>query len=244
MESVRIGTSGWNYAHWRGAFYPRGLAASRWLEHYAATFDTVEVNATFYRLPTAASVARWVEQTPEGFLFAVKGSRFLTHVRRLANAEEAIGRFFAPLEPLRRAGKLGPVLWQLPETFRRDDERLAAFLDALPAGRYCVEFRHASWFVPDVLALLSERRVALVVGDHPRRAFQRRALTADWAYVRFHHGASATGDYPPGQLARWRRRIAAWRSRAAVFAYFNNDWNAYAIANALTLRSSFAGRGA
>jgi uncharacterized protein YecE (DUF72 family) len=129
---LRIGCSGWNYRHWRERFYPRGLPASRWLEHYAKTFDTVEVNATFYRLPTRKAVAHWAEVTPESFVFAVKASRYLTHVKRLRGLDEGWPRLFERIEPLASAGKLGPVLWQLPETFHRDDDRLAAALGALP----------------------------------------------------------------------------------------------------------------
>jgi uncharacterized protein YecE (DUF72 family) len=239
-RSVRIGTSGWNYKHWRGRLYPEGLPAPRWLEHYSTAFDTVEVNATFYRLPTEAAVARWVEQTPRSFLFAVKGSRYLTHVRRLAEAKQGLDRFMAVLDPLRRASKLGPILWQLPATFRRDDGRLAAFLAELPDGRQCIEFRHPSWFAKDVLALLAERRVALVIADHPERPFQRLDLTTDWTYVRFHQGRGGNGNYSRAELDRWRRRIAAWRSHAQVFAYFNNDWEGYAVENARVLLRSFS----
>jgi uncharacterized protein YecE (DUF72 family) len=238
--SVRIGTSGWNYRDWRGRLYPERLPARRWLEHYATVFDTVEVNATFYRLPTEATVARWAEQTPRSFLFAVKGSRYLTHVKRLAQASDGLERFLSVLDPLRRAGKLGPILWQLPATFHRDDGRLAAFLDELPNGRQCVEFRHPSWFAKDVLALLAERRVALVIADHPERPFQSTKLTTDWTYVRFHRGRAPTGDYSRAELDRWRRRIAAWRSHAQVLAYFNNDWNGYAVEDASALGRSFS----
>jgi uncharacterized protein YecE (DUF72 family) len=241
-RSVRIGTSGWNYRDWRGSLYPRGLATKHWLECYATVFDTVEVNATFYRLPTEATVGRWVEQTPPNFLFAVKGSRYLTHIKRLAETGTGVERFFAVLEPLRRSGKLGPVLWQLPPSFHRDDDRLASFLDGLPPSRHCVELRHPSWFANDVFALLAERGVGLVVGDDPGRPFQLRRLTADWTYVRFHRGATAEGNYSPAELARWRRRIAAWSARAEVYGYFNNDWLGYAVEDALELRRSFARR--
>ena len=143
---VRIGCSGWSYRDWRGRLYPKGLPASRWLERYAEVFDTVEVNATFYRLPKRETAQAWVDQTPDGFLFAVKASRYLTHIRRLRGIEEGVARFWEPLEPLRAAEKLGPVLWQLPENFHRDDEALAAALEALPPARHCFEFRHPSWF--------------------------------------------------------------------------------------------------
>jgi uncharacterized protein YecE (DUF72 family) len=230
--ALRIGCSGWNYQHWRELFYPRGCPPARWLAYYARFFDTVEVNATFYRLPTRKAVAGWVEQSPEGFLFAIKSSRYLTHVKRLTDLRQGIERFYERLEPLLGSPKLGPVLWQLPENFHRDDERLAAALARLPAGRHCFEFRHESWFTDDVYALLREHGVALVIGDHPKRRFQAHQLTADWTFVRFHYGRRGrNGNYSERELREWAERIAAWRTQGDVYAYFNNDWNAYAIGN-------------
>ena len=241
MAAVRIGCSGWNYDDWRGALYPRGLPKSRWLAAYAEHFDTVEVNSTFYRLASLRAVEGWVSATPARFAFAVKASRFLTHVKRLSDVDHAIERFYAPLEPMVQAGKLGPVLWQLPETFQRDDERLARWLDALPDGRHTIEFRHPSWFQESVLALLADRDVALTVGDHPQRPFQLHTATADWWYVRFHYGARGrNGNYSQAELQTWARRIAQWRRRRDVYAYFNNDWNGYAPANATALVSALA----
>jgi uncharacterized protein YecE (DUF72 family) len=224
LKPVRVGCSGWNYRHFREVVYPKGLPARRWLEHYATIFDTVEVNATFYRLPTRKAVAGWVEQTPPGFLFSIKASRYLTHVKRLTDLGPGLERFYERIEPLVASPKLGPVLWQLPATFRRDDERLGAALERLPPGRHCFEFRHESWFREDVYALLRERGVALVIGDHPGRPFQTRELTAGWTFVRFHGGHGEGGDYTDAELATWRRRLAQWRRRVEVYAYFNNDW--------------------
>jgi uncharacterized protein YecE (DUF72 family) len=235
--AVRIGCSGWNYAHWRELFYPRGCPPARWLRYYAEHFDTVEVNATFYRLPTRKAVAGWVEQSPEAFLLTIKASRYLTHIKRLTDMREGVARFYERIEPLVDSPKLGPVLWQLPESFRRDDERLAGALSALPPGRHCFEFRHASWFDEDVYALLREHGVALVVGDHPKRPFQAHVLTADWTFIRFHYGSRGrNGNYSERELEEWAQRITAWRREGDVFVYFNNDWNAYAIRNALALR--------
>jgi uncharacterized protein YecE (DUF72 family) len=235
--AVRIGCSGWNYAHWRELFYPRGCPPARWLRYYAEHFDTVEVNATFYRLPTRKAVAGWVEQSPEAFLLTIKASRYLTHIKRLTDMREGVARFYERIEPLVDSPKLGPVLWQLPENFRRDDERLAGALSALPPGRHCFEFRHASWFDEDVYALLREHGVALVVGDHPKRPFQAHVLTADWTFIRFHYGSRGrNGNYSERELEEWAQRITAWRREGDVFVYFNNDWNAYAIRNALALR--------
>ena len=236
MKAVRIGCSGWSYQHWRGVVYPEGLAQRRWLEHYATLFDTVEVNATFYRLPRRDAVAAWVETVPEEFVFAVKASRYLTHVRRLRDLGRGVERFYASIEPLVASEKLGPILWQLPETFHRDEDRLAQALDRLPPGRHAFELRHPSWFEPDVYSLLREHRAALVIGDHPERPFQAHELTAAWTYVRFHHGSRGRcGNYSARELEGWARRIRAWRRRAEVFAYFNNDWEGFAVANARKL---------
>jgi uncharacterized protein YecE (DUF72 family) len=232
---LRIGCSGWNYKHWREVVYPKGLPPSRWLEHYATLFDTVEVNATFYRLPRPESVARWVEQTPPDFVSAVKASRYLTHVKRLRDLDEGVARYYAAIAPLVRSPKLGPVLWQLPETFHRDDERLAAALERFPRGRHCFEFRHASWFEPDVYELLRRHSAALVIGDTPQRPFQTRELTAGWTYVRFHTGRAEGGNYGEDELDEWAGQIDEWRREVDVYAYFNNDWNAFAVANALSL---------
>lgn len=233
MRPVRIGCSGWMYDDWRGRLYPEGLARERWLERYAAVFETVEVNSTFYRLASRDAVAEWVERTPAGFLFAVKASRYLTHVKRLTDLDRGVRRFYERIEPLVEAERLGPVLWQLPENFHRDVERLETALEALPGGRHCIEFRHPSWFEPAVYELLREHEVALVIGDHPKRPFQSHELTAGWTFVRFHHGARGRGgNYSEAELERWKRRIARWRSRVEVFAYFNNDWSGFAVENA------------
>jgi uncharacterized protein YecE (DUF72 family) len=233
---VRVGCSGWNYADWRGRLYPKGLGTARWLSRYAEEFDTVEVNSTFYRLASRDAVARWVEQTPEDFVFAVKASRYLTHVRRLRDMEQGIHRFYERIMPLVEADKLGPVVWQLPPNFQRDEERLAGALAALPSGRHCFEFRHPSWFGEPVYRLLREHNVALVIGDHPKWPFQARELTADWTLVRLHHGRRGRrGNYSQSEIEEWARRIAQWRRRAELLVYFNNDWEGFAVENARSL---------
>jgi uncharacterized protein YecE (DUF72 family) len=232
-KPAHIGCSGWNYRDWRGVLYPEGLPQRRWLERYAEVFDTVEINATFYRLPSESAVRGWAEGSPGGFTFAVKMSRYVTHIKRLVEPKRGFGRFFDAIAPLREAGKLGPILWQFPETFHRDDERLRTALGALPQGRHCFEFRHPSWFVADVYEQLREHNAALVVADDARRQLPSREITADWTYVRFHYGRRGRdGNYSHRELEEWKRRIAAWRSRVEVFGYFNNDWKAYAVRDA------------
>ena len=217
------------------------MPTSRWLEHYATLFDTVEVNTTFYRLPRRDAVARWVEETPSGFVFAVKASRYLTHIKRLKELEGGVARFYERIEPLTTSPKLGPVLWQLPANFHRDDDRLSAALDRLPSGRHCFEFRHESWFVPEVYDLLRSHGVALVVGDHPERPFQAHEPTADWTFVRFHYGSRGrNGNYSERELDDWAGRIESWRRRGDVYAYFNNDWNGFAVRNGLWLKERLA----
>lgn len=234
---VRIGCSGWNYAHWRELIYPKGLPPKRWLDHYATLFDTVEINTTFYRLPRRTSVEAWVAQSPPGFLFSVKASRYLTHIKRLTDLGQGIERFYRCIELLVESSKMGPVLWQLPGNFHRNDERLASALEQLPPGRHCFEFRHASWFVPEVYELLRAHGVALVIGDHPERPFQTLELTADWTFIRFHYGSRGRrGNYSASELDEWARRIAAWRTEIDVYAYFNNDWEGFAVRNGLWLQ--------
>jgi uncharacterized protein YecE (DUF72 family) len=236
VKPVHVGCSGWNYDAWRGRFYPHGLPPRRWLEHYSRVFETVEVNATFYRLPTRETVAAWIQQTPPGFVFSLKASRYQTHIKRLANMGQGVARYYERIEPLVGSPKLGPVVWQLPPNFRRDDDRLAGALDALPEGRHCFEFRHESWFVAEVYELLRSHGAALVIGDTPERPFQTYEMTADWTFVRFHRGVRGRrGNYSASELQTWARRITQWRRRVEVFAYFNNDWEGFAPRNALTL---------
>jgi uncharacterized protein YecE (DUF72 family) len=238
VSEVRIGCSGWNYDHWRERVYPKGLPQRRWLEHYATLFDTVEINNTFYRLPRVTSVQRWVEESPPGFLLAVKMSRYITHIRRLDGLEQGIPLFYSRIAPLARSPKLGPVLWQLPPTFKRDDERLEATLEALPGGRHCFEFREASWYVDEVYELLRRRGVALVIPDSPKYRFRTLELTADWTFVRFHHGQRGRGgNYSESELREWADRIGGWRDAGLdVYAYFNNDWEGYAVKNGVRLK--------
>jgi uncharacterized protein YecE (DUF72 family) len=237
MASLNIGCSGWIYRSWAGTFYPDRCPQRLWLEQYAKTFDTVEVNSTFYRLPKQEAVQAWVKRTPPGFVFTVKASRYLTHVKRLRDMEQGVERFWERIEPLTRTDKMGPVLWQLPPNFRRDDDRLAAALHFLPPGRHAFEFRDKSWFVPEVLDLLRRHGVALTIAHHPERPWQLHELTADFTLVRLHFGARGRrGNYSETELREWARRIDGWRARADTFVYLNNDWEAFAPRNAQRLQ--------
>jgi len=236
-RSVRVGCSGWNYESWKDEFY-KGKPARMWLRQYAQHFDTVEVNNTFYRLPLQSSVAHWVEETPPDFLFSIKASRYLTHVKRLTDLEGGLQRFYERLQPLARTTKFGPVLWQLPPTFRRDDDRLANALAALPRGRHCFEFRHPSWFADPVYELLRAYGAALVIADRPEtKEFQPHVFTTDWTFVRFHYGSRGRrGNYSESELEEWACRFEDWNHEVEILAYFNNDWEVFAVRNALWLK--------
>jgi uncharacterized protein YecE (DUF72 family) len=233
---VHVGCSGWMYDHWKDGFYA-GVPRKRWLERYAEEFETVELNTTFYRLTKPETVAEWVRRTPEGFVFAAKASRYLIHIKRLTDLDQGLRRFYDSIDPLSTSPKLGPIVWQLPANFHRDDERLRAALEALPPGRHCWEFRHESWFREPVYELLREHDMALVIGDHPERPFQEHVMTTDWTLIRFHYGTRGrNGNYSRTELEEWAGRISGWAAGTEVFAYFNNDWEEYAIENARVLR--------
>ena len=235
---LRIGTSGWQYDHWRGSFYPRDLAKSRWLEHYAQRFATVESNSTFYRLPGPGTFADWAARTPDDFEMAVKASRFLTHVRRLREPEEPVRRLAGRLEGL--GDKLGPVLLQLPPDLGVDCDALERTLRCFPRSmRVAVEARHPSWFGDDVRALLERRGAAWCLTDVAGR---RPPLwrTAGWGYARFHRGrASPPPCYGRAALAGWAGRIAGlWSPGEDVYCYFNNDERACALRDARRLAAA------
>jgi uncharacterized protein YecE (DUF72 family) len=237
VKPARIGCSGWNYPHWREVVYPKGLPARRWLEHYATLFDTVEVNTTFYRLAKPDAVANWVRETPEDFIFSVKASQYLTHMKRLRDMDTGIQRFYDAIAPLAASPKLGPVLWQLPEREQCDIDRLAGALDALPSGMHCFEFRHPSWFVEPVFELLRWHGVALAIGDHPGRPWQPWCLTTSWGFLRLHYGhRGRRGNYSDTELQEMAARVRELAAEGDMYVYFNNDWEAFAVHNALRLR--------
>ncbi len=241
--AARVGCSGWQYKHWRGDFYPADVPTSRWFEHYAARFDTVEINNSFYRLPEAETFARWRERAPSRFLYAVKASRFLTHMKKLKDPEEPIDRLFTRMRQLGR--RLGPVLYQLPPGFKLDLPRLEHFLHALPRDvKHVIEFRDPSWYTDAVSGLLERHRIARCLHDMKGSATGRERV-GPFVYVRY-HGASGTysGGYPVDRLARWAEWLRAEQDDAVdVFAYFNNDIGGHAPRDAVVLRQLLEDQG-
>ncbi len=233
MTALWIGTSGWAYPHWRERFYPAKLPAREHLSFYASRFISVELNNSFYRQPAREQFEAWARQVPAGFRFAVKASRYITHIQRLAVEPASIERLVDAARGL--ADKLGPILFQFPPQWECDLPRLQAFLPILPTGeRYVFEFRHPSWLTPSVCEVLGAHRAALCIPDHPQMP-QRLELTTDFAYVRMHTGAQGPG-YSRAALAPWAERIQAWRQRGIeVYVYFNNDAQACATRDAQTL---------
>ena len=236
-----IGTSGFEYDHWRESFYGTDVPRSRWLETYAEHFETVELNATFYRLPPAGSFDRWAARVPARFRFAVKASRYLTHIRRLREPAEPIERLWS--RAIRLGDRFGPVLYQLPPRWKPNVDRLAAFLDAVPADHpQAIEFRDRRWYRDDVLAQLDTAGVALCLHDMAGSATDP-APVGPFAYVRF-HGDGYAGRYTSQRLAAWADRIAGWTDAGrTVWAYFNNDLGGHAVRDAARLREMAARRG-
>ncbi len=237
--SVRIGTSGFYYEHWRGAFYPEKLPKSRFFEYYAEHFDTVELNATFYHLPKAKTIEHWKSLAPDGFLFALKAYRGITHYTRLKDPKECY-RFLHLVKPLKP--HLGPILLQLPPSLHKDAQLLVSFLHALPVGYRCaVEFRHKSWYSDEIYELLRRYEVALCLHDFEQKSTPI-VTTAKFVYIRF-HGSSGryVGSYDDAALQEWAAKIEKFRSHGLdVYCYFNNDFEAAAVRDAKRLRSLLA----
>jgi uncharacterized protein YecE (DUF72 family) len=234
--SYLIGTSGWYYNHWRGNFYPQRLDKGHWLEYYSRHFNTVEINASFYRLPQEGTFINWRQTVPSGFYFSVKASRFITHIKRLKDAEK-------PLADLTENAKnlmphLGPVLYQLPSNFHRDDARLESFLSLLDNQlKHVFEFRHSSWMHPEVLNILRNYKVAFCIFDMPGFASPLE-ITTNFAYIRFHgKGDLYSGSYPDSELSNWADKIRDLaKGLETTYIYFNNDAGGYAVQNARILR--------
>ena len=234
---IRIGCSGWEYRHWRGDFYPRDLPPSRWLERYAETFETVELNATFYRLPEASTFDRWRSRAPRGFRYAVKASRYLTHMKRLREPAEPLERLWSRAEHLDE--HLGPMLYQLPPRWKRNVERLEAFCAALPPAKaQAIEFRDPSWHHPEAYAVLERHGVALCLHDMPRARAPVEPV-GPFVYVRFHGRGTYAGSYAPQTIGSWARRLAGWAAEGRdAWVYFNNDVGGHAPRDAVRLREA------
>jgi uncharacterized protein YecE (DUF72 family) len=232
-----IGCSGWHYEHWRGLHYPKELPKPKWLSFYARQFDTVELNNSFYRLPSEKAFNTWQESTPDDFVFAVKVSRFITHVKRLKSLGSAVENFLSRADLLKE--KLGPLLYQLPPSMGRNDEVLKNFLSTLPSKyQHVIEFRHESWIDEAVFDILRRHNVGLCVFDMPGFGCPLVA-TSHFAYVRLHGSEGLySSSYSDEELAQWAQRIARLSHDVRVsYIYFNNDAEAFAIENAMTLRS-------
>lgn len=240
MNRIRIGCSGWNYRDWRGPFYPADLPVKGWFDFYARTFDTVEINNSFYRLPKPEVYRKWRDQAPAGFCYAVKASRFLTHNKKLKEPEDPLRLLVGNARHLGQ--HLGPILYQLPPGWKLNRERLAHFLEVLPKDlTHVLEFREASWLTEEILALLDTHGVGFCTHDMPGMSIPRWA-SGKAAYVRFHgHSSKYRGRYPDNVLQDWADWMTAEaRQGRNVWAYFNNDYDADAVQDALTLRAMVA----
>lgn len=232
---IWVGTSGWHYDHWRERFYPRELPKPKWLEFYSRSFATVELNNSFYRLPSEKAFASWRDSSPQSFAFAVKVSRFITHLKKLRDAEEPLTNFLSRAKLLEE--KLGPLLYQLPPNLHRNEQLLESFLSMLPSRlSHVFEFRHQSWLVQEVFSLLRRYNIGFCIFDMPD-FITPIEVTADFAYIRFHGSSMMYGGcYSDEELTDWAQRIAGLAQDVkAVYAYFNNDAEGFAVSNALTL---------
>lgn len=235
LVNVRIGTSGWMYDHWEGILYPPGLPKRKWLPFYAQFFDTVEINASFYHLPREKTFERWYEETPPSFLFAVKASRYITHVKKLKDVTEALYLFYRRVEFLRE--KCGPLLFQFPPHFSFHREAMESFLCELsPSFQYVFEFRHPSFFCEELYDLLRRHNVALCFADTPSFPYAE-VVTTSFVYLRLHGARSLyTHRYNEDELRFWAEKIKGWEGEYRVYCYFDNDYAGFAVENALTLR--------
>jgi uncharacterized protein YecE (DUF72 family) len=240
-RTIRIGTSGWHYDHWAGPFYPADLSKDKWLEYYAQHFDTVELNNTFYHLPKEKSLKRWHKLAPKNFVYAVKASRYITHIKKLKDVSEELSRFLGLAALLGR--KLGPILYQLPPSLHKDLGRLESFIEILPKNKIAVfEFRHESWYCEDTYKMMRKFNVGFCIHDLPGNE-SPKIITGDVIYIRLHGTTGRySGCYSKSMLANW----ATWlkdhaKDVRSIYVYFNNDEAAYAIRNAKELKKLLRG---
>ncbi len=231
---IRIGTSGWNYPHWQGPFYPEKFPRTKWLDFYVTQFSTVEANTTFYHLPRPATVENWRDRTPKNFLWTVKASRYITHIKKLRDPHDSLERFYDVVE--RFEEKLGPILFQIPPMLKYHEAVFDAFCRELhPGHRYALEVRHPDWVRDEVLQSLREHGIAFCIAETAGRFPYAEALTADFVYIRLHGSQTLYGsDYTEEELQGWAAKIRKWKRDAYV--YFDNDANAYAAKNAMRLK--------
>ena len=234
IHKCYIGTSGWNYNHWKEVFYPKGLPSSEWLEFYARQFDTVEINYSFYRLPEYKTFEKWCDEVPENFIFAVKASRYLTHQKKLKDAKEPLENIISHTRGL--GDKLGPILYQLPPHWHVNTSRLREFLSILPLDiRHVMEFRDPTWLTDEMFDLLREHKVGYCIMSAPDLP-RVMEVTASFAYIRMHNGGYVTeGNYEEPQLEWWADQIRSFMRNVDVYVYFNNDYKGFAIQNARRL---------
>jgi uncharacterized protein YecE (DUF72 family) len=238
---IYIGTSGWHYPHWVGPFYPKDLPGDQQLSFYSRALCTVEINNTFYRLPAGSTIEQWLAETPQHFLFACKGSRFITHIKKLKDPEQSVKRFFEAITVLDR--KLGPILFQLPPSWKVNVPRLEEFLKALPQGfRYAFEFREESWFTQPVYDVLNTYHAALCL-YHLAGRWSPEIITTNYVYIRLHGpGEAYQGRYHTQTLRTWANKCRTWAQLGKdVYCYFDNDQNGYAPVNALALQNNVDG---
>ena len=234
-ENIHIGTSGWHYDHWSGPFYPEDLSKDEFLSYYSKVFHTVEINNSFYHLPSEETFTKWRDTVPDGFIFSVKASRYITHMKKLKDPQEPVTNFMKRVDVLE--DKLGPILFQLPPRWKVNPERLINFLKALPAGfRYTFEFRDSSWFDQRVMDALTDQGAAFCI-YHLNRQLSPKEVTADFVYVRLHGPDGAyQGQYDTSELSGWAGAFSTWaRQSKEIYCYFDNDEKGYAAGDALKL---------
>lgn len=234
-KTIYIGTSGWHYDHWIGPYYSKDLSHQKFLKFYAQDFNSVEINNTFYRLPSKKAIKQWAKTVDKTFHFAVKASRYITHIKRFKDPKAGLKRFFAAIHPL--SFQIGVILFQTPPKMEANLERLKSFIDVLPKGyRFAFEFRHPSWYQEEIYTLLKKKKMGFCIHDYDDIA-SPEIVTASFVYLRLHgpHG-DYSGKYPSKVLIKWAKKITGWQNEGKeVFCYFNNDQAAYAVKNAQSL---------